>query len=75
MTTIRTRMGDGYAVKMTADEIRVDVRAGTEQAADRGRIPALTEQECDCLVELFSRPDRVVSVEQGTRRCSPTTAA
>jgi dimethylamine--corrinoid protein Co-methyltransferase len=65
MTTIRTRMGDGHAVEMTADEIRADVLAGTEDAADRGRIPALTEQECDWLVELFCRPDRIVGVEQG----------
>jgi dimethylamine--corrinoid protein Co-methyltransferase len=64
MTTIRTRMGDGHAVEMTADEIRADVLAGTEDAADRGRIPALTEQECDWLVELFCRPDRIVGVEQ-----------
>lgn len=65
MTTIRTRMGDGHAVEMTVDQIRADVSARTEDAAERGRIPALTEQEWDRLVELFCRPDRVVSVEQG----------
>ncbi len=65
MGIIRTRMGDGRAVELTVDDIRADIQAGTEEAADRGRIPALTGNEQEWLVELFCRPDRVVGVEQG----------
>ncbi len=65
MTTYRTRMGDGHAVEMSADELRRDIDAGTEEAADRGKIPALTESERDYLFDLFTSPARVVGVEQG----------
>ncbi|MGN0963036.1 MAG: hypothetical protein ACI4PP_05605, partial [Clostridia bacterium] len=35
-----TRMGDGYRVEMTGDEIREDIIAGMEDAMDRGNILA-----------------------------------
>jgi dimethylamine--corrinoid protein Co-methyltransferase len=65
MATQWTRMGDGHAVEMTTDEIRSDILAGTEEAADRGRIPPLTESEQDYLLDLFTHPGKVVGVEPG----------
>ena len=37
-----TRMGDGERVSLTAAEIREDLEAGNQDAADRGKIPALS---------------------------------
>ena len=34
MSKIWTRMGDGNAVEMTLDELRADIIAATEDAAD-----------------------------------------
>ncbi len=65
MTTHHARMGDGHSVEMTADEIKRDILAGTEDAADRGRIPPLPEDEQDYLVDLFTNPSRAVSVPPG----------
>lgn len=65
MSNYRTSMGDGRRVEMTADEIRRDIAAGSEDAADRGRIPPLTQEEQDRLYELFTNRSRVVGVEPG----------
>jgi dimethylamine--corrinoid protein Co-methyltransferase len=65
MTTFRMRMGDGMAVEMTADEIRRDVAAGTEDAADRGSIAPLSADEQEHLVDLLTRPGRLVGVRAG----------
>jgi dimethylamine--corrinoid protein Co-methyltransferase len=65
MTTYRMRMGDGMAVEMTADEIRRDVAAGTEDAADRGRIAPLAADEQEHLFDLLTRPGRLVGVRPG----------
>lgn len=42
MGRIMTRMGDGFPVEMSESEIRSDLEAGTEDAADRGKIAALS---------------------------------
>ncbi len=60
-----TRMGDGHAVEMTTDELRRDILAGSEDAADRGRIPALSQEEQDYLLDLFSYPGKIVGVQPG----------
>ena len=65
MTTYRTRMGDGHQMDVTADDIRRDIAAGTDDAADRGHIPALPQEEQDFLVDLFTNPARAVSVPPG----------
>ena len=65
MTSYRMRMGDGMAVEMTADEIRRDVAAGTEDAADRGRIAPLSVDEQEHLFDLLTRPGRLVGVRPG----------
>ncbi len=43
MTTIRTRMGDGYAVELPAEEVRADLEAGSADAVRRGKVPPLED--------------------------------
>ena len=63
MKTILTRYGDGTPLTMSESELRGDLEAGSEDAAERGGIPALTKEEIDHLFELFSLPYTLVSVE------------
>ena len=65
MSAILTRMGDGYSVELTPDELRRDVVQGSEDAARRAGIPALDDGEIDYLVELFAYPGRITGVERG----------
>ena len=65
MGKIMTRMGDGFPVEMSESEIRGDLEAGTEDAADRGNVPALDRAELDHLFDIFSSPHRFVGVEPG----------
>ena len=37
MSEILTRMGNGYTVAMSPDEVRTDIVAGSEDAARRGK--------------------------------------
>jgi dimethylamine--corrinoid protein Co-methyltransferase len=65
MATHITHMGDGHRVEMSRDELRRDIEAGTQDAAERGRIPPLTPEEQDHLLALFCYPGRVVGVTPG----------
>ena len=65
MSKVRTRMGDGSVVEVTPDELRNEIVTGSEDAADKGQVPALDENEVDKLVEIFSAPWRIVGVEPG----------
>ena len=65
MATIRTRMGDGHAASLSPDELRRDLREGSEQAARRAHIAPLDDTDLDRLAELFSHPGRVTGVEPG----------
>ena len=65
MSTIWTRMGDGAAVEMTAEEVRADMVAGSEDAAKKGKIPTLEKHEYDYLFEMFASPTRIWGVERG----------
>ena len=65
MSTIRTRMGDGYAVEMTPDEVRADLQAGSADAVKSGKVPTLEEDEFDYLFDLFANPSRISGVERG----------
>jgi hypothetical protein len=40
-----TRMGDGSGAYMTEEEIRNDMKEGTQDAASRGKIPELPEDD------------------------------
>ena len=59
-------MGDGFSVEMSESEIRGDLEAGTEDAADRGKIAPLSKEELQYMYDLFASPYRFVSVEPGS---------
>jgi len=60
-----TRMGDGQRVEMTADELRADFELGTQDAARRGKIAPLNQEDLDRLMDIFTNPNKIVSVEAG----------
>jgi dimethylamine--corrinoid protein Co-methyltransferase len=45
MGKIMTRMGSGFPVEMNESQLMEDLTAGSEDAADRGKIPPLSEEE------------------------------
>jgi dimethylamine--corrinoid protein Co-methyltransferase len=69
MGKIETRMGDGFRVELSEAEVREDLEKGTLDAADRAKVPPLTEDELQYLFEIHARPDRVVGVEKGKEVC------
>ena len=69
MGKIQTRIGNGIRIEMTEAEVKKDLAAGTEDAADRAKIPPLTEDELRYLFEIHKCPDRVVGVERGKEVC------
>lgn len=60
-----TRMGDGSAVRLSAEEIKAELKNGTVDAADRGKIPELKSDELDYLFEIVTSPVNVTSVIRG----------
>jgi dimethylamine--corrinoid protein Co-methyltransferase len=60
-----TRRGDGALIEMTSEEIMSSLEAGTEDAADRGKIAPLSKDDLECLLDIFMDTNRFVSVEQG----------
>jgi dimethylamine--corrinoid protein Co-methyltransferase len=58
-------MGDGSNVELTRDELRAEFVTGAEAAAAKAKIPALTENEVDWLVDVFAAPTRIWGVERG----------
>lgn len=65
MGKIFTRFGDGTPTELTEDELMEDLSAGTEDAADRGKIPPLSDDELKHLADIFAQPNSFVSVEPG----------
>jgi dimethylamine--corrinoid protein Co-methyltransferase len=62
---IVTRMGDGARVVLPAEQIKEEILAGTQDAADRGKIPELTPDELEQLFEIFADTNRIVAVKSG----------
>jgi dimethylamine--corrinoid protein Co-methyltransferase len=69
MGKIETRMGDGFRVELSEAEVRKDLEKGTLDAAERAKVPPLTEDELQYLYEIHACPDRVVGVERGKEVC------
>jgi len=65
MGKIKTRLGDGFRVEMDEAEVRKDLEVGTKDAAERGGVSPLTDDELKYLYEIFECPYRVVGVEEG----------
>ena len=62
---ILTRMGDGERVSMPADEIKEELVLGTQDAAQKGGIPELTQEDLDQMFEILAESGRIVSVPPG----------
>jgi len=62
---ILTRMGDSSNVELTRDELRQEFIDGSELAAKKAKIPVLTENEIDFLVDMFAAPTRIWGVQRG----------
>ena len=60
-----SRYGDGYATQLTKAEIRMDIENGTKDAADRGKIPELSSEEMERLLEICTTKEKNVCVERG----------
>ena len=45
MSKIMTRMGDGFCVELSEKELMQDIEDGTGDAADRAKIPVLSDDE------------------------------
>jgi len=60
-----TRKGDGSFLELTESELKKELEEGTKDAADRGKIPALSTDELKYLFEIFSYPSKFMSVEMG----------
>lgn len=60
-----TRMGDGYGIYMTEDEIRSDIKAGVEDAAKKGKIDPLALDEMNRIYEIVTMASGIVGVERG----------
>jgi dimethylamine--corrinoid protein Co-methyltransferase len=58
-------MGDGELVSMSAVEVKEDLIAGTQDAAQRAEISELTTDEIEQLFEIIAEPSRAVSVVTG----------
>lgn len=69
MGKIATRMGDGYQIEMTEAELMRDIEDGTEDAADRGKVAPLSQDEVQYLFDLHKCTDKAVGVEQGKEVC------
>lgn len=65
MEDIITRRGDGQRITMSASQVKEELLAGTNNAADTGRIPPLTPNDLDELFEIVADRNRAVSVERG----------
>ena len=62
---IYTRMGDGERLLMSAEEIKEDIQAATQEAAGRAEIPELSPEDMEQLFEIIAEPPRAVSVMPG----------
>jgi len=62
---IMCRMGDGERVWLPTEQVRDDIQRGTQDAAERAKIPAMTEEECEQLFDIIADPSKVVSVTPG----------
>ncbi len=72
MTRYSTRMGDGFSIFMSEEEIKADILAGVADAADRGKIPPLTEEEMDHLFHIITMDGIIVGVKHGEEVVSST---
>lgn len=66
MSKVHTRMGDGSAVWLDQEKIWSDLEEGTRDAAERGKIPPLSEEELQKMFEICISPEKIASVNRGS---------
>ena len=62
---IKTRLGDGSLVRMTRGELRAELEAGTQAAAEKAKVPPLGEDELAHLLDIWASPARFSAVDLG----------
>ena len=62
---IPTRMGDGFMVEMTRSELRAGIEDATQAAARKAKVPPLTQDELDHLLDIYASPARFTAVDIG----------
>ena len=67
MREFYTRMGDGSVIELSESELKQDLEEGTRDAAERAKIPPLSEDDLRRLLELYKRPDRSVAWRGGKK--------
>jgi dimethylamine--corrinoid protein Co-methyltransferase len=65
MSKIMTRMGDGFPVELNEKKLIQDIEDGTLDAADRGKIPPLSDDEQKHLLEICKSARTISGVEKG----------
>ena len=63
MAKMLQRMGDDYITDMTEPEMKKDIEEGTKDAAERGKVPHLSEDEMARVFDIYSSPQKIVGVE------------
>ena len=66
MSKIMTRMGDGFCVELSEKELMQDIEDGTGDAADRAKIPVLSDDEQKLLFEICKSNCTMSGVEKGS---------
>jgi dimethylamine--corrinoid protein Co-methyltransferase len=62
---IATRSGSGPLIKLTKEQIRADIEAGSSDAAEKAHISKLTGDEVDHILDIMTEPSKIVSIEPG----------
>jgi dimethylamine--corrinoid protein Co-methyltransferase len=62
---IPTRMGDGFMVEMTRSELRADLEDATEAAARKAKVPPLSQDELDHLLDIYASRAAFTAVDIG----------
>lgn len=65
MSKILSRYGDGTPFETDEKELMEDLIAGTEDAADRGQVDPLSQDELGHIADILKCPYKVVGVEPG----------
>ena len=62
---VPTRMADGTFVRLTRSEIEADLVAGSEAAVKRAKVPPLSDDEIEHLLDIYASPARFTGVDVG----------
>jgi dimethylamine---corrinoid protein Co-methyltransferase len=62
---VPTRMGDGFMVEMTRSELRADIEAAVQEAVRKAKVPALTPDEQEHLLDIYASTAAFTAVDIG----------